>query len=305
MPLSLDHVKIDAVKNDEASEQTTYQFAQSPAPQMESRLPSVQRRRRCRTSNCSASTTSPPNVHAQFKNGFVCGFLPGDSLNVKSVREEKIVKRICEKLAKMHRIPVKPPQTPFLFSKAQQFLENIPERYEHADKQREYERLFADVRFEEHLEHLKKILDDVKVDTQVLCHNDLLVHNLLYDDESDEVHIIDYEYTAVNYQLFDVANHFCEYAGVEEVNYDLCPDDEEKARFLSIYLTHYFERPPTDDELRTALKEIPRFEAASHLFWTLWALVQANSSEIDFDYVAYAGKRLDQFNRIISSLEHK
>ncbi|KAI6235821.1 hypothetical protein M3Y95_00092100 [Aphelenchoides besseyi] len=245
-----------------------------------------------------------PTVHAYFKNGFVCGFLSGSPLNVTQVRSPKIVQRISEKLAKMHRIHVHEiPETSFLFSKAQQFLDNIPNEFTDSRKQQKYEKLFQDVDFVSSLNRLKKHVSNVKMDTQVLCHNDLLVYNLLYDEDEDEVHIIDYEYTAVNYQLFDIANHFCEYAGVEEVNYDLCPNDEEKMRFLETYLTCYLDRNPTKKELEDALVEIPKFEAASHLFWTLWALAQANASSIDFDYISYAGKRFEQFSRINEEIE--
>jgi thiamine kinase-like enzyme len=31
---------------------------------------------------------------------------------------------------------------------------------------------------------------------------------------TERVHFIDFEYVAYNYQAFDIANHFCEYAGM-------------------------------------------------------------------------------------------
>jgi ethanolamine kinase len=34
---------------------------------------------------------------------------------------------------------------------------------------------------------------------------------------------------------------------------------------------------------------------ASHLFWCSWALVQARTSSIDFDYAGYAQRRYDAF----------
>uniref|UniRef100_A0A1I7X8F7 ethanolamine kinase n=1 Tax=Heterorhabditis bacteriophora TaxID=37862 RepID=A0A1I7X8F7_HETBA len=46
----------------------------------------------------------------------------------------------------------------------------------------------------------------------VFCHNDLLVHNILFNVETEKVHFIDYEYADFNYAMFDLANHFCEYA---------------------------------------------------------------------------------------------
>lgn len=47
----------------------------------------------------------------------------------------------------------------------------------------------------------------------VLAHNDLLLGNVLYNPKRESVVFIDYEYTAFNYQAFDIVNHFTEFAG--------------------------------------------------------------------------------------------
>lgn len=47
----------------------------------------------------------------------------------------------------------------------------------------------------------------------VYAHNDLLIGNILYDEKKNSVTFIDFEYTAYNYQAFDIANHFAEFAG--------------------------------------------------------------------------------------------
>lgn len=44
----------------------------------------------------------------------------------------------------MHKIPIDDiPETPFLFSKSQQFLDNIPAKFSDEKKQREYEEYFG------------------------------------------------------------------------------------------------------------------------------------------------------------------
>lgn len=47
----------------------------------------------------------------------------------------------------------------------------------------------------------------------VFCHNDLLLGNILYDRSKKTVNFIDFEYAGPNYQAYDIANHFCEFAG--------------------------------------------------------------------------------------------
>jgi hypothetical protein len=38
-----------------------------------------------------------------------------------------------------------------------------------------------------------------------------------------------------------------------------------------------------------------RYGQASHLLWVIWALIQAGTSDIDFDYVRYAKLRFDEY----------
>lgn len=47
----------------------------------------------------------------------------------------------------------------------------------------------------------------------VFCHNDLLLGNILYNESKKTINFIDFEYAAPNYQAYDIANHFCEFAG--------------------------------------------------------------------------------------------
>lgn len=75
----------------------------------------------------------------------------------------------------------------------------------------------------------KRILPTIKSDIELIknivecqfpveisfCHNDLLCGNIIYDESLDDVNFIDYEYGSYNYSLFDIANHFCEWAGFE------------------------------------------------------------------------------------------
>ncbi|VDK54565.1 unnamed protein product [Cylicostephanus goldi] len=105
---------------------------------------------------------------------------------------------------------------------------------------------------------------------------------------------IDYEYADFNYTLFDIANHFCEFAGVEDPDYNLCPDREEMRTFLQFYLEA---RHDHVDEavLARMLDRVSLFQASAHLLWSAWALVQAQNSTLDFDYASYATTRYEQY----------
>ncbi|EYC35279.1 hypothetical protein Y032_1088g3583 [Ancylostoma ceylanicum] len=58
----------------------------------------------------------------------------------------------------------------------------------------------------------------------------------IYNIIAGTVLFIDYEYADFNYAIFDLANHFCEFAGVDNPDYTKCPNEEEMRSFLCLYL---------------------------------------------------------------------
>lgn len=134
----------------------------------------------------------------------------------------------------------------------------------------------------------------------VLCHNDLLVKNIIYDETLNEISIIDFEYTDVNYALFDIANHFVEYAGVDDADFSIYPTREEQKRFLTVYFRQRGINDICIDE--KLCHTVDRFSAVAHLMWGLWALVQSIYSKIDFDYVLYSKLRFDRYQSLRSIL---
>ncbi|CAD5213901.1 unnamed protein product [Bursaphelenchus okinawaensis] len=247
-----------------------------------------------------------PGVEARFKNGFVCGYLPGEPVDVESVRSPKFVPKIASRIADLHKIPISSDaqsSPSFFHTKFHQFINNIPPQWPNKEKFQKFQHLFADANFERDFNRVAAAIDRAANQNIVLCHNDLLIYNVLYDEKTDSINFIDYEYTGANYQLFDIANHFNEYAGVDNINYDLCPTDEQKYTFVQSYLQSYHGREVDGAEIEKVLADIPTFEAASHLLWCVWGLVQAQDSEIDFDYIQYASKRYEQYFKIIQSVD--
>ncbi|KAI1725834.1 choline/ethanolamine kinase domain-containing protein [Ditylenchus destructor] len=248
-------------------------------------------------------------VICRFRNGIVCGYLEGECVDVDTVRQANMVEKIAAALAKMHKIPPKTKSaefTPFMYSKISNYFEVIPEKYTESNKQETYDEYFKNngIDLKTDFCELQQKLDMLDEDSRriVFCHNDLLIYNILYDPKTDEIHFIDYEYAADNFQLFDIANHFCEYAGVTDPDYSLCPDETHKRMFLTKYLHRFHngsEEAPGVEAVDKLLADIPIFEAASHLFWSIWALAQSHLSVIDFDYLKYAIIRHKEYIKII------
>jgi thiamine kinase-like enzyme len=108
----------------------------------------------------------------------------------------------------------------------------------------------------------------------VLCHNDLLPTNLIAGD--DRLWLVDWEYAGMGHPLFDLASASAN-AGFTE---------EGDAFLLRAYRGEV--RPREFEELRV-------FKAASALREALWALIQTVTSELAFDYHAYADRNFEAY----------
>ncbi|XP_058456048.1 choline/ethanolamine kinase isoform X2 [Malaya genurostris] len=124
-----------------------------------------------------------------------------------------------------------------------------------------------------------------------------------YDGEPQLV-VIDFEYCAYNYRGFDLANHFLEwtfdYTNAESPYFyhkpEQHPTKEQQDKFITVYLAHVIGEGhvPTAAEISKINREVQCFTMASHLFWSLWAIVNVYQ-EIEFGYWEYAICRLHQY----------
>jgi len=52
-------------------------------------------------------------------------------------------------------------------------------------------------------------------------------------------------------------------------------------------------------------REVAAFTPVSHLWWGLWAVMQATISTIDFDYLHYAELRLREYRKLRPGFSRK
>lgn len=79
-----------------------------------------------------------PQLYATFQNGLVYDFVPGVTLNFKSVNEPKIWRLVAANMARMHKLPLTPEEAksePMLKTKYIKFLDLIPETFSDPAKQ--------------------------------------------------------------------------------------------------------------------------------------------------------------------------
>ncbi|XP_055712875.1 choline/ethanolamine kinase isoform X3 [Phlebotomus papatasi] len=134
------------------------------------------------------------------------------------------------------------------------------------------------------------------------CDSVLSGNSQLFSDSRDgydpELIIIDFEYCSYNYRGFDFANHFIEWTFdyISNENYpfythkpEQFPNKNQKEQFISAYLRKIYDNDgynANEEELKEIQKEIDCFTMASHLFWSLWSIVNVYQ-EIEFGYWNY------------------
>uniref|UniRef100_A0A0N4ZTS7 ethanolamine kinase n=1 Tax=Parastrongyloides trichosuri TaxID=131310 RepID=A0A0N4ZTS7_PARTI len=241
-------------------------------------------------------------VYGKFKNGIIVGYLDGETLTINNVRDKIMSKKVASSMGKLHQLPIEEGNNnvkPMIIDKLNDYFHIMKTSFDNKHYQESFDNFFNNISIHD---DYKKLVQYIQNDScsLVFCHNDLLLGNILYDEKKDSIHFIDYEYAGVNYQLFDIANHFNEWAGIEEMDLSLLPTDEEKRYFVKNYLKTLSNSPVSDNEIDKIMKQLPLYEAASHYFWAIWAIVQASNSIIDFDYIHFATTRYSLYQSTIN-----
>lgn len=240
-----------------------------------------------------------PCLYAIFRNGLAYEYVPGVTLTSETVAEPQVWSLIARHMAEMHKIQIDcgSDDQPMLCGKVQQFLDILPETYSDSQIDERVKANFLPIRqFKDEFAELYKHLAPLN-SPMVFCHNDLLLGNVIYEKATDRITFIDYEYAGPNFQAFDIGNHFTEFAGVDVIDYSHYPSKEFQLKWLRCYLEVYHGpgKCVTDHDVFVLYVQTNKFALASHFLWTIWALIQAEHSTIDFDFVTFAQTRYNEY----------
>ncbi|OWF43046.1 ethanolamine kinase 1-like [Mizuhopecten yessoensis] len=248
-----------------------------------------------------------PPLYAIFNNALMYGFASGMVLDEKTVRDSHIGLLITRALVKL-QLAKSPEESSGskpkseLFDRLDDWLQKMPENFDDPVKQEKFSKHIKPRSvLESELATLKEHLGAMECPI-VYAHNDLLVGNIIYNEKSDKVTFIDHEYGMFNYQPFDIGNHFCEFAGLDEVDYNLYPDKEFQMGWLRTYLKEWNKANGKSADILQAEVEtlyvyVNKCALTAHFFWGVWALIQAKYSTIDFDYLEYGVIRFGEYFR--------
>lgn len=141
----------------------------------------------------------------------------------------------------------------------------------------------------------------------VFSHSDVQENNILQTQYG--LRFIDFEYSSMEYQAFDIANYFCEcttdYTYEKYPFYKLSlsdfPAEWEQRLFCAIYLSEYLEMKVKLEDLAVTrlLKRVHRFTLMSHYLWAVWAIIRAPQAWTfnEFDFLHYSQARWDSYRR--------
>ncbi|GAU91794.1 hypothetical protein RvY_03984 [Ramazzottius varieornatus] len=245
-------------------------------------------------------------VYSVFHNGMSYEFISGETLTCKDVRDPHISRLIIDRMVQLHMIYRTPGDHDqlMLFDKIWQFLSVAPTTFHDAGKQKRFQEYFPggldELRRE--TKEMQAVMDNCSSPI-VFCHNDLLPGNILYDKATDVINFIDFEYAGLNYQAYDIGNHFNEFAGVEDCDFSRFPSQSYQEAWLRDYLQAWkrAHKQDTTEVTKGEVKElyqlVQKFTLLSHLLWIVWTLIQAENSDIDFDFLMYGHIRYEEYKR--------
>ncbi|KAH7548440.1 hypothetical protein JRO89_XS14G0129200 [Xanthoceras sorbifolium] len=253
-----------------------------------------------------------PRLLGRFPSGRVEEFINARTLSASDMRDPEISALIAAKMKEFHDLDMSGPKKVCLWDRMRNWL-----KASKSLSPPEEAKAFRLDAIEEEISMLEKELCGTH-QRLGFCHNDLQYGNIMIDEETKSITIIDYEYASYNPVAYDIANHFCEMAADYHtetphlLDYSKYPDLEERQRFLRAYLGSTDIDPCFSDaikelrpcpfcdqlndvEVNQLLQDVEKYTLASHLIWGLWGIISEHVNEIDFDYIEYARQRFDQY----------
>ncbi|CAH1107912.1 unnamed protein product [Psylliodes chrysocephalus] len=253
-----------------------------------------------------------PKLHGIFPGGRIEQYINARPLLTKEMSDEKLSVQIAKKMAAIHTMEVPLHKEPdWLWNTLEKWLSTFNQMKNNVPEECRAVLGKSDLNTE--CQWLKTRLE-AEDSPVVFCHNDMQEGNILTpldtenenSNEETKLVIIDFEYCSYNYRSFDIANHFAEWAydytcrthPFYKEDWSNYPTEKQRMAFVRAYLHERGSR----ESPKKVLREVEVFTMASHLFWGVWALINAETSSIPFGYWEYACSRLSCYFQLKQKL---
>ncbi|XP_022750187.1 probable choline kinase 1 isoform X2 [Durio zibethinus] len=247
-----------------------------------------------RTFECMSKHGQGPRLLGRFPDGRIEEFIHARTLSAADLRDPGISALVAAKLREFNNLGMPGPKDVLLWERLRTWLSQA-KKISSPEAAKEFG---LDILGEE-ISILEKELTQGYQEIG-FCHNDLQYGNIMMDEETRAITLIDYEYASYNPVAYDLANHFCEMAANYHsetphiLDYSIYPDMEERRRFICAYLASSGNEP-SDAEVEQLLMDAEKYTLANHLLWGLWGIISGHVNKIDFDYLEYARQRFQQY----------
>ncbi|XP_010501771.1 PREDICTED: probable choline kinase 3 [Camelina sativa] len=237
-----------------------------------------------------------PKLLGRFAGGRIEEFINARMLSAADLRETAVSARVAAKLREFHCINIPGDRNVVIWDRMRNWLRQAKSMCTSEDSA-EFclDNIEAEINLMEYELHKERKKQEIG-----FCHNDLQYGNVMIDEDTNAITIIDYEYASYNPVAYDIANHFCEMAANYHsetphiLDYTLYPGEEERRRFIHNYLSASGKEPKEED-IKQLLDDAEKYTLASHLFWGLWGIISGYVNKIDFDYTEYSRQRFKQY----------
>ena len=247
-----------------------------------------------------------PPLYAQLENGLCYGFSPGRRLKLhETSSNETIMRKVAGIMARLHVVEIPEyfkKREPFLWRKITEMMQKVPSSFSNHDMQRVFLSNIGSIEnLKREIAATKELILNECHSPIVFCHNDIHSANIIYNEETDGINLVDYEYAGPNYLAFDIADHFCEFSGVENADYSRYPDEGVQKQWIRMYLEEKGKVQQTkagevrDDDIHRLYLEVNKLVLGCHLMWVVWGLFQAANSTLDFDFMEYTSLRYNEY----------
>jgi thiamine kinase-like enzyme len=193
----------------------------------------------------------------------VIGYIEGTTLTDGSFREPGMIARAADACRRLHAGPRFVSDFD-MFSRQRRYLQTVRERG--------FALFDGYERFLDAFEAVRRALA-VRAPATVPCNNDLLAANFI--DDGDRLWLIDYEYSGNNDACFELGN----------ISTECSLDDAQQEELVTCY---YGAR------LRNKIARARLQALVSEYGWSLWGVIQAATSPLEFDFDAWGRYRFEK-----------